>query len=134
MLQKSYSFVMYWAGINKRSVSNQVIRCLYLIKPHTDMETFIGPEFVLRGTRCLGSGELVYEKRLKLFVIKCILFERCLKSTLMIHTNMPRNRMIFTAGHFMMSKTSLHKMACRVCSRRIRKTVQFRGSTFKTSF
>ena len=31
-----------------------------------------------KGTRCLGSDELVYKKRLKQFVMKCI--ERCFKS------------------------------------------------------
>ena len=34
----------------------------------------------IKGTRCLGSDELVYEKRLKPFVMKCIWLERCFKS------------------------------------------------------
>ena len=34
----------------------------------------------LKGTRCLGLDELVYEKCLKLFVIKCIWLERYFKS------------------------------------------------------
>ena len=34
----------------------------------------------VKGTRCLGSGELVRAKHLKPFVIKCIWLERCFKS------------------------------------------------------
>ena len=41
-----------------------------------------GPNLMamLKGTRCLGSDELVYENRLKPFVMKCIWLERCFKS------------------------------------------------------
>ena len=35
---------------------------------------------MIKGTRCLGSVELVHEKRLKSFVVKSTWLERCLKS------------------------------------------------------
>ena len=71
-----------------------------------------------KGTCYLGSVELVHEKPLKQFVMKSIWLERCFKSRLlMISTNMPRNGMVFlllcklTIGHFMQSKTWLHKIS-----------------------
>ena len=90
---------------------------------------------VFKGPRCLGSVELVFSKRLKPFVIKCIGKIDNFK----VEYNDPHNHATrlhsftfkytsrrTTVGHFVQSKCWLHKIADRASSRRKRKTVQFR--------
>ena len=103
---------------------------------------------VKRNTLCLGSVELVFEKRLQPFIIKCILVERCCKSRIQWSTQtcLEIARFLFTSttntvGHLWESHFDSHKwptVLVRKVSGQPRNFVaNLCGSlysTFKTSF
>ena len=59
---------------------NSIDPCLTPRVMLVSVYSFVLFEHCVKGTRCLGSDELVYKKHLLPFVIKCIWLERCFKS------------------------------------------------------